>query len=191
MTGAAQKRGRCALRQCWAAIVLAAFGVVSVPGAEGAGGARIAGRYRTFVEVVEVKHEVAAGLLGVHTTKTWTFIPRCSSGACVTTLLRPSIFPGKRPAFVYALGPVGVNEYRGRLDVADRCEIVHSDGRVSVLPYSTVDREVLTVHVTRVSAGEASGYKGTLVIRSVPLAAARAHGCTTVGYQLIEFRSPP
>jgi hypothetical protein len=98
--------------------------------------------------------------------------------------------PGSSKMFIYTLRPIGWNLYRGTLDVPDSCEIDYPDGRVSVLPNSFVDQTVVTVHVTGVTNGRASAYEGTLAIRSVPLAAARAHGCTIAGYQLIEFSSP-
>ena len=150
---------------------------------------RLEGKYRTFDVVVARIHNNSLPL-GWRTVRTWTFTRHCRSGICATTLYQPSIFPGSKHVFVIRMKPLDATTFRGRIDVPDDCMIAYPDGRTTVLPNSWVDQKVVTLHVTRAVGGRAVAYTGTIAIRFVPSATARAHGCRTIGYSVDKFRSP-
>lgn len=149
---------------------------------------RLEGRYTTVTKVIRVQHNTAV-YPGETSRRTWSFIPRCTSGGCVTTLLRPSLLPGSRTVYKYKLRSVGGNSYRGQRSDRASCQVMKWNGRVSVLRNSFIDYSTITVHVIRTQDGRVTAYNGTFLFRSVPQAAARAHGCTAIGHQWITFRS--
>jgi hypothetical protein len=165
-----------------------------VPGCGGAGSTatppRLEGNYRTFDVVVALIHNASVPL-GWRSVRTWTFTQDCRPRGCTTTLHQPSIFPGSKHVYVVPLKPLDATTFLGRIDVPDDCTITYPDGRTTVLPNSWVDRKIVTLRVTRTVAGRAAAYTGTIATRFVPSAAARAHGCRTIGYSVDKFRSLP
>lgn len=169
-------------------VAIVAAGVVLASGAQGASVPRLEGRYRTLTEIVTVRRYPGV-VPGEISLKNWTYLRHCSTAGCITTLRRPSILARKK-TFVYKLRAVSPTKYSGRLSVPDSCTIRYANGQVAVFANSVADRETVTIRVTHASNGRVTAYKGNLIIRSVPLAIARAHGCIQTGYQRIDFKSP-
>jgi len=143
---------------------------------------RIEGAFRTTDREVAVVHTFG---LGTRSSQTWNFAPGCAVGGCVTTMSHPSRdHPGT--TFRATLRPAGMETYRGRWQSHSDCVIAYPDGRKSVLPNQWLVQEYMTLHVTTGPGGSTTGYTGTRLTRSTPLAGARAHGCTITGYQLDE-----
>lgn len=143
---------------------------------------RVEGTFRTSDREVAVVHTLG---LGRRTMQTWSFAPGCATGGCITTMSHPSLdHPGT--TFRATLRPAGAKAYRGSWRSHSDCVIAYPDGRRSVLPNQWLVQEYITLHVTTGPGGNTTGYTGTRLTRSTPLAAARAHGCTITGYQLDE-----
>jgi hypothetical protein len=125
--------------------------------------------------------------VGFTSVNTWRFIRHCSGATCTTTLLRPSIIPGRTTVFRYSLHVVSGTTYTGKLNVPDACL-----EPTRILPFgSVVDHGTVTIRPTRVSAGRVVAFVGTMLIRAVPTPQARAEGCTAGGYQQLSVTRPP
>jgi hypothetical protein len=172
-----------------AAVVAATLAACLIPAGK-AGDAmapRLVGRYPTSVrDVADTSNPLPPVRVGYTSVRTWRFLRHCSQATCATTLLRPSIIPGRRTVFRYSLHVVSGTTYKGKLNVPDYCLEPSK-----TLPLgSVVDRATVTIRPTRTSAGRAVAYGGTMVIRVVPTRWARAEGCTAGGYQRFSLRSP-
>jgi hypothetical protein len=146
---------------------------------------RLAGQYLTSVRVLADTSNPPLPV-GFTSVRTWRFVQHCSAATCTTTLLRPSIIPGRTTVFRYSLHLVSGTTYKGKLNVPDACL-----EPTRTLPFgSVVDQETVTIHPTRTSAGKVVAFGGTMLIRVVPTPTARAEGCTAGGYQRFSLTSP-
>ena len=156
-----------------------------VASAERGAAPRIEGTFSTVDREVAVVHTTG---LGMTWTQPWRFVPGCANGGCTTTMSHPSNdHPGTM--FRATLRPAGVNTYRGHWTSHSDCTITYADGHTSVLANGWLDQVFTTLHLTVGPDGKATGFTGTRLVRSTPLAAARTHGCKITSYQLDELRT--
>src|SRR5256885_1741897 len=65
---------------------------------------RLSGRFPTLFRIAS-QTSIVGVRVGQQAVTTWTFTPRCATGACATVLLRPSIIPGSTVTYSYVLRP--------------------------------------------------------------------------------------
>ena len=183
VTGVRMRR-TIALAVITASAVLLAACLIPTSKAGSAAAPRLAGSYPTSLEImVDTYGSLPRGFTGV---RTWRFVRRCSSGACTTTLLRPSILPGNTHVYRYPLHLITGSTYRGQLD---RQEICYGPTKV-LRAGSLVEHQLITIWPTRTSAGKVVAFSGKLELMSRPSKWGRAQGCIATGFQTALITSP-
>jgi hypothetical protein len=171
-----------------AAVVAATFAACFIPMgmAGGVTAPRLVGSYPTSVRIVADTTANPALPIGYTAVRTWRFVRHCSSSGCTTTLSRPSIVPGSSRVFRYSLRPITGGRYQGTLNVPDVCY----GATKTLAPGSIVDHVVITIRPTRTSAAKVVAFGGTMVLRYVVPAWAKAEGCIVKGSQTSSINSP-
>jgi hypothetical protein len=162
------------------AIAALAFAPIVAAGAETP---RFAGKYRTEMTITYVNH-VFRVYKGSRAVRTWTFVPRCGSGACLTVLNRPSIATASNRVFVYSIRPSSASQYRGSTKpILDSC---FDENGAFVSAEAFTRTQTIVLKVTKVAAGHVVAFTGTEHTVLTPTAVGRQHRCLR-GEQLATF----
>jgi hypothetical protein len=144
---------RTVLASCLTAAALLGVTAIATP-AGAAGPARIAGKHSTFLAVTKVVNifgeRVTSG------TRTWTFTPHCSTGACTTTLKRPSV--ERSVTFTETLVPQANGTYLEVQHFIADC-VSNTTGAV-IAKNAYTDVYTFTLTPTKIAGGVVTAYKG-------------------------------
>ena len=118
--------------------------------------------------------------------KSWTFTPKCATGACATTLVRPSIATGSTSTYTYTLRPVSAAKYTGSIaPVPVLCTF--TNGKQVQGGY--VDHQTMVLNVTKASGGKVVAYSGTVHTVNILTPAGRSNGCPATSVQSAAFHT--
>jgi hypothetical protein len=165
------------------AVGLAAV-AVTVAASAAAPAPRLSGRFPTLMRVTSLSHILDLHV-GEQALKTWTFTPRCASGGCTTTLVRPSITPGSTTTFRYTLHATSRRRYTGSIEpLLVLCRLANGQE----VQGAFTQTQTLVLDVTKVAAGKVVAFKGTERSVNTPTATGRANNCSA-GVQVAAFHS--
>jgi hypothetical protein len=157
-----------------AAVSLGVIALVCALGASAAKAPRLAGKFQTDLRVTFVKSLVGVAA-GSHAVRTWTFVPKCASGSCMTLLDRPSIAPRSTTVYIYTLKPISAKQYKGSIKpVVVPCLNPNGSVRVS---NGLVNSQTIVLNVTKASGGKVTAFTGTQHTIGIANAAGKAQGC--------------
>jgi hypothetical protein len=160
-------------------------GVVIVAASSAGGAPRLAGSYRTDFRIT-AETNITGIRTGQEAVKTWTFSPRCATGACTTMLVRPSIATGSTSTYSYTLRPVSATRYTGSITPVP---VLCSFTTGKQVPGGYINHQTIVLNVTKASAGKVVAYSGTTHTVNTLTAAGRSSGCPATSVQSAAFHT--
>jgi hypothetical protein len=161
--------------------VVAATAAVSSAG----GPPRLAGSYPTLFRIT-AETNIVGVRTGQQAIKSWAFAPKCASGGCTTSLVRPSIAAGSTATYTYTLRPVSAMKYTGTT-APTPATCTFTNGKVVQGGY--VNHQTMVLNVTKASGGKVVAYSGTTHTVNVLTPAGRASGCPATSIQSAVFHT--
>jgi hypothetical protein len=173
------------LRHARVLICAMTVGAVTVVAASAGGAPRLAGSYQTLLRVTAATN-ITNISPGQQAVKTWTFSPKCATGGCTTTLVRPSIAPGSTSMYTYTLRPASATKYTGSISPTP---VLCSFTNGKQVPGGYIAHQTMVLNVTKASAGKVVAYSGTVHTVNTLTAAGRSAGCPATSVQSAVFHT--
>jgi hypothetical protein len=173
------------LRRARVSILALGVGAITAAASSAAGSSRLAGSYQTLFRIT-AETNITGVSTGQEAVKTWTFTPRCATGGCTTTLLRPSIATGSTSTYTYILRPVSATRYTGSVTPAP-VFCTFTNGKQ--VPGGYVNKQTMVLNVTKTSGGKVVAYSGTTHTVNVLTPAGRSSGCPATSVQSAVFHT--
>ena len=173
------------LRHARVLLLVVIGGAIVVASTSASGAPRLAGSYQTDFRIT-AETNITGIRTGQEAVKTWTFSPKCASGACATVLVRPSIATGSTARYTYTLRPVSATEYTGSIaPVPVFCSFTNG----KQVPGGYINHQTIVLNVTKASAGKVVAYSGTTHTVNTLTAAGRSNGCPATSVQSAVFHT--
>jgi hypothetical protein len=173
------------LRRACVLISALAVGAVIVAASSAGGVPRLAGSYQTVLRITAAVN-ITNISPGQEAVKTWTFTPKCATGACTTMLVRPSIAPGSTSTYTYTLRSVSATKYTGSIAPTP---ILCSFTSGKQVPGGYTGHQTMVLNVTKASGGKVVAYSGTVHTVNTLTAAGRSAGCHATSTQSADFHT--